>query len=190
MSSCTPGFDDSVPPAVLQSSNQGYVFINLAYRDAPCSHGNIFLATEPTPGRFQFHSAPMTGGTVQATTSARQIALPAGTYHVGYVQCFVDGRAAIVGDTDGAIVQANPLQSLGRFTVSAGEAVNVGQVNLMPTDYLAHRATVVITDLSADAMQRLRAGVPKLSSKLVTRLMTQASPGQSYKISWVQAGRG
>ncbi len=185
VAACMPGFDDTYSPNLLKNGNQGVVFIRATYGGIPCKSGNIALATERSPGHFELHSSPMLGGLNESGLNSRQIALPVGTYHVGYVQCLVDFQTLVVGETDGTMFIGNPRQSLASFTVSAGEVVNVGQINFFPTDYLAKAATISVADVDAATMGRLRSGVPKLSSMLVTRLMVPSSPGQSYKISWV-----
>lgn len=180
-----PGFDDTYSPDLLENANQGVVFIKVTYGGVPCKTGNIALATERSPGRFELHSSPMLGGLNATGLNSRQIALPAGTYHVGYVQCLVDFQTVKIGEIDGTIFIGNPRQSLASFTVSAGEVVNVGQIDFLPTDYLAKAATISIADIDVVTMDRLRSGVPKLSSKLVTRLMVPSEPGRSYAISWI-----
>jgi hypothetical protein len=192
VAACSQGFDDSKSLAALKSANEGAVFIKVTYSGRPCRVGNIALATEPSPGRFMLHSTPMLGGINSSGLNSRQLSLPAGTYHVGYVQCMLDdgGQTTVVGEHDGTIQIGNPRQSLAHFTVAAGEVVNVGQLNLVPTDYLAKSTAISITDIDAASMGRLRNGVPTLSSTMVTRLMSDTAPGQTYKVSWVQMGGG
>ena len=191
---CAPGLEDTKSLGALKSSNEGIVFAQLAYRGLPCKVGNLALATEVSPGRFQLYKTLMMGGiTVDATLSPRQISLPAGTYHIGYVACqsVADmGHMMGVGQHDGTLVVGNPLQSLGTFTVAAGEVVNIGQINIDPTDYLAHNATISVSNLSDVAAQRLQAGAPTLSAAAVARPMTVTSPGQAYKIERAQIGNG
>lgn len=194
IAACAPSFDDTRSLAALKDANEAVVFIKLAYNGTPCRTGNIALATEVSPGRLELHKTLMVGGiTGSAALDTRQVSLPAGTYHIGYVQCQAlldSGYMMGVGEQDGSVFIGNPRQSLARFTISAGEVVNVGQINLVPTDYLANTASISVTDVSSDTMQRLRAGVPNLSSTLITRLMTTTSPGQPYKIERVKLGTG
>jgi len=192
VAACAPGIDDSKSLSALKSANEGIVFLRLTYAGLPCRTGNVALATEPAPGRFELHKTLMVGGIAgSAAMTPRQVSLPAGTYHIGYVACQSVGEMKYmmgVGEHDGTVVIGNPRQSLAKFTVSAGEAVDVGQINLQPTDYLLNAATISVADITPDAMQRLRAEAPTLSSSLVTRLMTVTSPGQSYKIERMQLG--
>lgn len=188
-SGCAPSFDDAIDPIALKSANEGVVFLKIAYAGRPCRLGNVALATEPSPGRYVLHSAPTLGGINSAGFNSRQISLAAGTYHIGYIQCALDDakRTVVLGETDGAIQIGNPQQSFAHFTIAAGEVINLGQFNFAPTDYLENSAAISITDIDAAAMERLRSGVPKLSSTMVSRLMSATTPGQSHKITWVQA---
>lgn len=199
VSACAPGFDDTKSLTALKSANEGVVFLQLAYDGIPCKVGNIALATESSPGRFELRKTLMMGGvTGSASLNSRQISLPAGTYHVGYITCqsvqesgyLNSGYMMGVGEQDGSFFIGNPKQSLAHFSVAAGEVVNLGQINLVPTDYLAKATMISVTDIDSDAMARLRSGVPTLSSTLVTRLMTPTSPTQSYKIERVKIGAG
>lgn len=191
---CAPGFDDTKSLSALKSANEGVAFIQLAYGGVPCKVGNIVIATEPSPGRFEVHKTLMVGGiTADASLNSRQFSLPAGSYHIGYIACQAladSGYMMAVGEHDGTLLMGNPKQSLAHFTVAAGEVVNLGQINLAPTDYLANAARISITDISSDTMSRLRSGVPALSPTLVTRLMTASSPTQPYKIERVKLGAG
>jgi hypothetical protein len=199
VSACAPGLDDTKSLSALKSANEGVVFLQLAYEGLPCRGGNIALATETAPGRFQLHKTLTMGGiTGAASRNSRQVSLPAGTYHVGYITCqavqenlsFASGYMMGVGEQDGDFFIGNPKQSLAQFTVAAGEVVNLGQINLAPTDYLANATRISVTDINSDAMARLRGEVPTLSSTMVTRLMTSTAPTQSYKIERVKLGTG
>ena len=189
VSGCAPSFDDAINPIALKGANEGVVFLKITYAGKPCRLGNVALATEPSPGRYVLHSSPTLGGINSAGFNSRQLPLPSGTYHIGYVQCALDDatRTVVLGETDGAIQIGNPQQSFAHFTIAAGEVVNLGQLNLVPTDYLENSATISITDIDANAMERLKSGVPKLSSMMVSRLMSATDPGRSHKITWVQA---
>ena len=194
ISACAPGLDDTQSLQTLQSAKEGIVFLQLAYHGIPCRNGNVALATEPSPGRFQLYNTLMVGGLLRsASMTSRQVSLPAGTYHVGYVSCqpVTDLSYTLgVGEQDGTVFIGNPLQSLAHFTVGPGEVVNLGRIDLLPADYLANDAKISITDVDADALQRLRSGVPTLASVMVTRLMTPTSPGKSYKIARARIGNG
>ena len=192
LTGCVASFDDSLTPLALKGANAGVVFMKVTYVGNPCRVGNVALATEPSPGRYVLHSAPMLGGINASGLNSRQISLPAGTYHVGYVQCMLDdgGKTAVLGETDATIQIGNPRQSFAHFTVSAGEVVNLGQINFVPTDHLANASTISITDIDAATMGRLRSSLPTLAPVMVTRLMAETQPGQSFKISWTQMGGG
>jgi hypothetical protein len=111
---------------------------------------------------------------------------------VGSVQCILDdaGKTAVIGETDGAGKVGNPLQSLAHFKVDAGEAVNVGQLDLVPIGNPASASAISATDVDAATMERLRKAVPSLASSMVTRLMSPTTPGQTYKVAWLQTGGG
>lgn len=192
VAACAPGIDDSKSLSALKSANEGAAFLQISYGGLPCRIGNVALATEAAPGRFQLYKTLMVGGmAASAALAPRQVSLPAGTYHIGYVACQSVGEMKYmmgVGEHDGSVVLGNPRQSLAKFTVSAGEAVNVGKLNLEPTDYLADAARISVVDMAPDAMQQLRAEAPALSSSLVTRLMTVTSPGKAYRIERAQIG--
>jgi hypothetical protein len=196
---CAPGLDDTKSLTALKGANEGVVFLQLAYEGVPCRTGNIALARETSPGRFELYKTLMMGGiTGSASLNSRQVSLPAGTYHIGYITCQAvqenlsmgSGYMMGIGEQDGDFFIGNPKQSLVQFTVASGEVVNLGQINLAPTDYLANSARISVTDLKPDAMNRLRGGVPSLASTMVTRLMTSTAPSQSYKIERVKLGAG
>ena len=142
LSSCAPGFDDTISLADVKKANEGVVFLNVTYAGRPCRTGNIVLATEPSPGRYVLHSGPMIGGITSAAINPRQITLAAGRYHVGSLQCMVDDKMLAIGPHDGTVVVGNPLQSLASFSISSGEVVNLGQINITPTDYRADNGTI------------------------------------------------
>jgi hypothetical protein len=190
LGACASSFDDTRSLVGLKSSNEGAVFIKVTYGGQPCRVGTIALATEPVPGRFVLQSTPLLGGITSSGLNSRQLSLPAGTYHVGYVQCILDdaGKTAVVGETDNAAKIGNPVQSLAHFTVDAGEAVNVGQLDLVPIGNPANATAISTADVDAATMERLRKAVPALSSAMVTRLMAPTTPGQTYKLTWTQMG--
>jgi hypothetical protein len=194
VAACAPGLDDTKSLTALKSANEGIVFLQLAYEGIPCRNGNIIITTEPSPGRFEVHKTLMVGGLdAGASLISRQVSLPAGAYHIGYVACQARTEMSYmmaVGEHDGTLLMGNPKQSLAHFTVAAGEVVNLGQISLAPTDYLANATRISVTDINPDAMNRLRSGVPTLASTLVTRLMTSTAPTQSYRIERVKLGAG
>lgn len=185
---CAPGFDDTKSLTEIKSANKGVAFITVTFGRLSCSPGNIFLATEPSPGNFELFSAFMIGGMNAPLANTRQISLPAGTYHVGALQCVSSGHMVRVGELDGLITAGNPKQSLASFSIAAGEAVDLGHVDFSPTDYLANSGVISVRPLDDLAMNRLRNGVPTLSSQLTTRFMTITSPGQTYTLSWQKLG--
>jgi hypothetical protein len=182
---CTPGFNDTISTSALKGANEGAAFIKISYGKWPCD-GNVGLAKETSPGKFELHSTPRLVG-----INSRQLSLPAGTYHVGYIQCLTSSsQAVVVGETDGTLLIGNPHQSLARFTIVPGQVVNLGVLNIVPTDHLANSARLSIADIDEFTMDRLRKAVPTLSSTLVSRLMALTSPGEVYKLRWEKVGLG
>ena len=90
-----------------------------------------------------------------------------------------DGRKLLIG---------NPRQSFARFTVVPGEVVNLGELNLVPTDHLANSARFRSRTSTRHHGPAAKA-VPKLSSTMVTR-WPPTSPGDAYKLTWAKVGLG
>ena len=190
LTACAPrvALDDTIRPRQLAIEKRGVALLVIDVDGGFCTSGAVHLSTKERPGNFRKFAHYALRG---SQAGLLQIDVPEGTYHVGFIACIQQHRVVDVGTHTGSVVIGDPLKSMGRFTVAAGEIVNAGHLSIVgiggePAQAKVYARPMVKTDLEA-----LTARVPKLATQAVNRpLVTVADERFDYRAALLPVGGG
>lgn len=160
----------------LKASGKAIALMRVAAASPNCNHVGVLLGTrEGDAYRRGQHMAVANVRSV-ADSPVAEVELPAGEHHVIAYSCVGDKGPSVV--TDKAAEDGLYRTSYARFTVEAGEVVNVGYLNFGAARHGHNafgrpvRVDVSVTDWPLPDIERFKQKRPELFASMQTRLMT------------------
>ncbi len=160
----------------LKASGKGIALMRVGAASPNCNHVGVLLGTrEGDAFRRGQHMAVANVRSV-ADSPVAEVELDAGEHHVVAYSCVGDKGPAVVADK--AAETGLYRTSYARFTVAAGEVVNVGFLSFGAARHGANafgrpvRVDVSVTDWPLPDIERFKQKRPDLFAAMTTRLMT------------------
>ncbi len=170
-------------PGALAKSGKGVAVMRLGAASPSCQHVGVWLGMCEGPG-YRPHTpvAVMHAGSL-AEPPIAEVELPPGEFHVVSYACSTGAKTQQIASYDRTTGLVRT--SLARFTLAAGEVVNVGSL-----DYRAarvgtnafgrpYRIEVSVSDWPLGDIERYRSKRPQIFAQMKTRLMTVSPRGEA-----------
>ena len=173
LASCSGTVSDDVSLSAVQSQGEGIVIIAATFPGGYFCSALALHVSRKVDGKRR--RAGFTASSLFKGDSPAQSRLKAGNYELNNMVCNT-GNYEVSLHKQQNIFSSNrdPLPVYGRFKVAPGEVVNLGHVSIKWA--AAGVAQLSVTNLSAEHRTWLKQNRPKLSSRMVTRLMRATTP--------------
>ncbi|MEQ1696414.1 MAG: hypothetical protein ABL901_11295 [Hyphomicrobiaceae bacterium] len=172
----TSRVDENVTPAKLASAQKGVALIRVGSASPTCLHTRVLLGTRAGEG-YKRGQVIMVANLRSITASqVAEVALEPGEHHIiGYSCVAQNSQQTFVSDPAGGQLMGT---SYARFSVAAGEIVNVGYFHFGASKEGRSlfgrnvRTDVEITDWPLAEIERFKQQRPTMYAQMTTRLMT------------------
>jgi hypothetical protein len=167
ISGCAPSTRMLVEPTpeALAGKARGVAVVKFSMPNEACLQQMLIIGTRDGNGHRVVARLQAAGSAPTTTANAAEVQLEAGAYEVLGYRCHRT-RSAIAVGTEGGPYTA----SLGRFTIGAGEVVNIGHITLKRT-WGSNEITMDVADWGLPDLTRYRDERPKLFAGMRTRLL-------------------
>ncbi len=175
----TSRVEDTVSPQKLAASKKAVAVMRLGTSAATCLHIRLLLGTREGDGYRREQVVTVTQ--IKSTTQSQvaEVELDPGEHHVIGFSCVAEQGQTFVNDATGEYGLSRT--SYARFTLAAGEIVNVGYLhfNAQVTKSVfgkGARPVVEITDWPLPEIERFKQLRPTVYAQMTTRLMVLGDP--------------
>lgn len=159
-------------PTSLRDNKQAIALLRLAPLDPTCLTMGVQLGVR----EGQFYRVVQTLRLTQiAVTTVAEALLDPGEYYIVGFACFRARSTLVLSDKQG---DGTLRRSYAKFSVAAGEVVNLGQIRVVPAGRTTgvvspfHNATIEIADWPLAELERFKSQRPKHFAQMRVRLMT------------------
>jgi hypothetical protein len=181
MAACmqTSRVDDTVTPQKLANTKKAVAVMRLGTPAATCLHIRLLLGTREGDGYRRGQVVTVTQ--IKSTTQSQvaEVELDPGEHHIIGFSCVSEQGQTFVNDATGEYGLSRT--SYARFTLAAGEIVNVGYFH-----FNAHftksafgkgaRPVIEISDWPLPEIERFKTLRPAVYAQMTTRLMVMGDP--------------
>lgn len=171
----TSRVDESVTPAKLASSQKGVALIRVGSASPTCLHSRVLLGTRSGEGYKRGQVIMVANLRSLAASQVAEVELDPGEHHIiGYSCVSENSQQKFVSDPAGGQLMGT---SYARFSVAAGEIVNVGYFHFGASKDGRSlfgrniRTDVEITDWPLAEIERFKQQRPAMYAQMTTRLM-------------------
>ncbi len=175
----TSRVDEGVTAAKLASAQKAVAVIRLGSASPACLNVQVLLGTRAGDGYRRGQVVTVALVRSLSESQVAEVELDPGEHHIIGYKCIAEGNATAVADTAlGGLFRT----SYARFTLKAGEIVNVGYFHFGASREGRSvfgrpvRTDVEITEWPLAEIERFKQKRPTVYAQMVTRLMTLGEP--------------
>ena len=173
LASCSGTVSDDVSLSAVQSQGEGIVMVAATFPGGYFCSALALHVSRKVDGKRR--RAGFTASSLFKGDSPAQARLKAGTYELNNMVCHSGNYEVSLHKQQSIFTPSDaPLPVYGRFRVSPGEVVNLGHISIKWA--AGGVAQLSVSNLSAEHRTWLKQNRPKLSSRMVTRLMRATKP--------------